>query len=502
MTASSPPGSPGARGAVAGDAPTEASGDEVASWPAPRADELRAGDELAGRYRVVRALGQGAHGRVYEMEDRELGRRVAVKLLGGQRGGVAARFRREARLAAALTHEHVAAVYDAGALDDGRLFIAMELCPGESLARVLDAEGALDERRAVRLALQIARGLGAAHARGIIHRDVKPANLMVATRPDGEHVKIVDFGVSKQLAGDARDAVTTADGAVIGSPAYMAPEQARGDEVDHRADVYALGAVLYELVTGRLPHPAASPMAVLARVLSDEPTPPRVVRPGLSADVEAIIARAMAKDRAARYPDMATFAADLAALLAGEALAATAPPRRRRATRGVVVIAALLAASVAVTLALNRGGRARRDGAAAVGEDAATAIATAPDAAGYDPLRCDTPPAATAEERKRLGGELYDRATAAYTADDFERAALDFQRAHCEVAWPSMLGDQAQAWARARRYDRALAAIEAYVAALEDGAGDPLDQFEPAERARKLAQARARREELRALTGR
>ncbi len=335
MTASPPPGSSAARGAVAGDAPTEASGDDVAPWPAPRAEELRADDELAGRYRVVRALGQGAHGRVYEAEDRELGRRVAVKLLGGQRGGLAARFRREARLAAALTHEHIAAVYDAGALDDGRLFIAMELCPGESLARVLDAEGALDERRAVRLALQIARGLGAAHARGIIHRDVKPANLMVAARPDGEHLKIVDFGVSKQLAGGARDAVTTADGAVIGSPAYMAPEQARGDDLDHRADVYALGAVLYELVTGRLPHAADSPMAVLARVLSEPPTPPRVVRPELSAGVAAIIARALAKDRAARYPDMATFEADLAALLADEPLAATAPPRRRRTARWV-----------------------------------------------------------------------------------------------------------------------------------------------------------------------
>ncbi len=155
---------------------------------------------------------------------------------------------------------------------------------------------------------------------------------------------------------------------------------------------------------------------------------------------------------------------------------------------------------MAVTLTLNRGGGARGDRAAAIGLDAATA--TAADAAAFDPLRCDAPPAATAEERQRTGGALYERGTAAYQAGRFADAALDFQRAHCEVAWPSMLSDQAQAWSRARQYDRALAAIEAYIAALEHGTDDPRDQAEPVERQRRLAQAQARRDELRALAHR
>jgi phosphate/phosphite/phosphonate ABC transporter binding protein len=268
-------------------------------------EELPSARLLAGKYRLGRLIGEGGMGAVYEAEHTGLGAHVAVKILS--EGGVVdekalSRFRREARAMGAIRHDNVVAVMDTGTDEDGTPFLVMEHLEGESLSAVLRRAKVLPARSAVNIAAQLLSGLAAAHSRGITHRDLKPGNVFVTRQADGsERVKILDFGVSK--LGDAmRTLNVTADGVLVGTPNFMAPEQVEGRaDVDARADLYAAGVLLYRMVTGRLPYAASSSEELYRRILTGAAAPPRALRPDLSESLEAVIRKAMQPDRAQRY---------------------------------------------------------------------------------------------------------------------------------------------------------------------------------------------------------
>jgi serine/threonine-protein kinase len=266
----------------------------------------RVGELVGGKYKIVRLLAQGGMGVVYEAQHAVVKRRFAVKFLRRDltdRRDILTRFHREAEAAGALESEQIAAAVDFGITDDGAPFIVMEYLVGESLTSLLEREGPLPVGRAADLVSQAARGIEVAHAAGIIHRDLKPQNLFVCRRQDGtDLLKVLDFGVAKLQAIDEMNAATRT-GAVVGTVAYMSPEQARGDKVvDQRSDVYALGAILYELGSGRKPHPGESSNAILHHIATQPPVPLESVAPDLPAAFVAVVARALAADAAARPP--------------------------------------------------------------------------------------------------------------------------------------------------------------------------------------------------------
>jgi serine/threonine-protein kinase len=268
--------------------------------------------EEFGRYRVLRELGRGAMGIVYLAEDTQLARQVALKMIAlsgtdHERDRHEARFRQEARAAGGVTHPAIVTIYDAGREGDVA-FIAMELVEGREL-RELIREGSIPPARAIELAALVADGLAYAHERGVIHRDIKPGNIMVLA--DGR-VKVMDFGIARLRA----PTVKTQTGVLLGSPQYMSPEQISGNEVDGRADVFSLGVVLYEMLTGVRPFDAADLSQVLFWVVNMPAKAPSERRPGLPAVVDYIVARAMRKKPADRYATAAEFAADLRRCLA------------------------------------------------------------------------------------------------------------------------------------------------------------------------------------------
>jgi serine/threonine protein kinase/Tol biopolymer transport system component len=258
------------------------------------------------RYKIVERLGGGGAGVVYKARDLTLDRFVALKFLSTLRSGSEAdkrRFLREARAASALDHPNICTVYEIDETGEGRLFIAMAFCEGETLKEKLE-RGPLPVAEAAGLAAQIAAGLGAAHDKGIVHRDVKPANVIVS--PDGR-IKIVDFGIAQ--AGD--ESRLTRAGTAVGTVGYMAPEQLRGETIDRRTDIWALGVVLYEMVTGRSPFPGEDDQERIRAILTQEPEPASSWRPGLPAELGWILERALAKLPADRYPGMAEMREDL-----------------------------------------------------------------------------------------------------------------------------------------------------------------------------------------------
>jgi serine/threonine protein kinase/Tol biopolymer transport system component len=263
------------------------------------------------RYRVLERLGGGGAGVVYKARDLTLERFVALKFLSSYRSGSEAdkrRFLREARAASSLDHPNICTVYEIDETDEGRLFIAMAFCEGETLKRKLE-RGPLPVAEAAGLAAQIAAGLGAAHEKGIVHRDVKPANVIVA--PDGR-VKIVDFGIAQ--AGD--ESRLTRAGTAVGTVGYMSPEQLRGEDIDRRTDIWALGVVLYEMVTGQPPFPGEDDQGRIRAILGQEPEPASSWRPGAPAELGWILERALAKLPADRYQSMAEMREDLLDLAA------------------------------------------------------------------------------------------------------------------------------------------------------------------------------------------
>lgn len=270
---------------------------------------------LGDRYRLEEQIAAGGMGTVFAATDERLHRRVAVKLLKDELADdqrFVERFRREARAAAALSHPNVAAVFDFGE-DSGSPFIVMELVPGRDLARLLRDEGPLAPDRARTLAAQLFAALSHAHAAGLVHRDVKPANVIV---DDAGRVKVTDFGIAR-AAGDSN---LTQTGSVLGSAHYMAPEQASGAPVTAAADVYAAGIVLYEMLTSAVPFTGESPVAAALRHVSEEVPAPSALNPDVPRDLDHLVAQATAKAPAARPA-----ATDLAAALEDRTPGATAP---------------------------------------------------------------------------------------------------------------------------------------------------------------------------------
>ncbi|HEX5719569.1 MAG TPA: protein kinase [Thermoanaerobaculia bacterium] len=281
--------------------PTEREPVPPPDWPAESASF-----QPPAHYEVLEALGNGGMGVLYKAEDTRLGRTVALKVLPLRftNDPVAKeRFLREARTASALDHQNICAIFDVGESDDGRLFLAMPCYQGETLRERL-ARGPLGLEEALDIAKQLARGLAKAHRLGIVHRDIKPENLMITT--DGV-VKILDFGIAK-LAG-ASDLTGTEHR--IGTPSYMAPEQSRKSPVDSRADLWALGVVLYEMITGRRPFRGANPILVLQAIQYGVPEPISEIRPGVPPRLEKVVARLLMKNPKARYPDAESVLADL-----------------------------------------------------------------------------------------------------------------------------------------------------------------------------------------------
>lgn len=276
----------------------------------------RLGDVVAGKYRLEKLLGRGGMGEVYEARHVVVGRRFAVKFLHAHlaRGRDAAtRFTREARAAGELDSPHIAAVLDFDTTPDGSPFLVMEYLTGESLAATLSREKQLPVRRALAILLQICEGLDVAHQAGIVHRDVKPDNVFVTKPKDGaELIKILDFGVAKLTDPEASGHVTQS-GAVLGTPFYMAPEQARGEKsVDLRVDVYAVGVLAYELFSGQKPHPGAGYNAILAHILTQPVTPLATLCPELPPGLVAVVERALSFDAARRQSSAALLATELA----------------------------------------------------------------------------------------------------------------------------------------------------------------------------------------------
>jgi hypothetical protein len=281
---------------------------------AARPDPYQAmiGRDIAGRYRILAKLGEGGMGAVFRAEQISLKRTVALKLLRPELSADAElvrRFNAEAELAARLSHPNTVTLYDFGQERDGTLFIAMELIAGRSLRDVLAKDGPLPAVRIVHICEQLCSSLADAHAHGIVHRDLKPDNVMLSVR--GKHtdvVRVLDFGIAKlrDQRGDVTGMPVTQAGALLGTPQYMAPEQIRGEAVDSRTDIYALGVILYEMATGTPPFQATALMAMLSAHLVDTPVPPSRRRPDLaiSPELDAIIMAALQKDPAARPGSM------------------------------------------------------------------------------------------------------------------------------------------------------------------------------------------------------
>jgi eukaryotic-like serine/threonine-protein kinase len=253
------------------------------------------------RYRVLHRIGSGGMADVYCAEDLQLGRRVALKLLYrrfAEDAEFVERFRREASSAAGLQHPNVVAVYDRGEFDD-TYYIAMEFLEGRSLKQVVRQEGALDPDRAIDLVIQILKAARFAHRRGIVHRDIKPHNVIV---DDEGRAKVTDFGIARAGASDM-----TETGSIMGTAQYLSPEQAQGHPVDARSDLYSVGVVLYELLTGRVPFDAESAVTIALKQVSEEPVPVSEFNPAVSEQLEDVVTRALQKDPANRFADAEEF---------------------------------------------------------------------------------------------------------------------------------------------------------------------------------------------------
>ena len=332
------------------------------------------GELIADRYELEELVGSGGMSSVYRAHDSLLERHVALKVMHEQllsEGDHVERFRREARLAAQLSHPNIVTVIDRGE-QEGRQFIVFEYVEGENLKALVEREAPLPEREAIELALQVADGLAFAHAHGLVHRDVKPQNVLLTE--DGR-AKVTDFGIARSI--DVHRGLTQT-GTVMGTSDYISPEQARGGPVDACSDIYSLGAVLYELLTGDVPFTGDNFVSVAMRHINEPPPSVRERRPELSPRIDAAVRKAMAKDRDDRFPSMEAFAAELRACLAEPDGASVGPsdrtlvvpgprqrPRRRRRPRapmerpsvwplilllaGLAVLAGIFAAVFALT---------------------------------------------------------------------------------------------------------------------------------------------------------
>jgi serine/threonine protein kinase len=282
-------------------------------------DHVTAQMLLGGRYLVESELGRGGMATVFKGTDTVLGRPVAVKVLSPQYAGDAnfvTRFRREAQSAARLNHPNLVSVYDTGT-DEGIHFIVMEFVDAKTLADYLAGGGRIMPERAIEIAEAVCDALSMAHAHGIIHRDIKPANIMITQKGD---VKVTDFGIARVISGADTLAQTAA---VLGTASYLSPEQAQSQSVDQRSDIYSLGVVLYEMVTGRPPFSGDSPVMVASKHVLEQPTPPSKLNSDVSPALEAVIMKALSKNPDNRYSDADEMRADLERARLGQAVQAT-----------------------------------------------------------------------------------------------------------------------------------------------------------------------------------
>jgi serine/threonine protein kinase/roadblock/LC7 domain-containing protein len=308
-----------------------------------------------GPYRTMRQLGAGAMGEVFLAHDEDLGREIAIKLLPPHLAESAEhlfRLRHEARSASSLNHPNIVTIYEIGRDDDGRAFVAMEYVDGQTLREAMHG-AALPVKKALQLAAQIADGLAAAHKRGLVHRDLKPENIMVTS--DGV-VKILDFGLAKsfELAASSQPHDFTEPGTIVGTPAYMSPEQARAGDVDYRSDQFSLGAILYEMLTGRHAFEGESGVETLFMIVRDEPAPLSVFAPHVPAPVRWIVDRCLTKDPEDRYVATRDLARDIQYIRDHFSEAGVLTPlREEKATlaqraRRLWPFAAMLAAALAI----------------------------------------------------------------------------------------------------------------------------------------------------------
>jgi serine/threonine-protein kinase len=354
------------------------------------------GTVLSGRYKLEAKLGSGGMSTVYLARDTTLDRQVAVKVMHREMSEQAdqlQRFRQEARAVAKLSHPNVVAVIDAGE-DGGHPYIVFEYVEGETLKQRINRIGALDAQESLAYAIEIARGLTVAHARNMVHRDIKPQNVLI----DAEgRAKLTDFGISRQLEQDGM----TATGRVLGTTDYVAPEQAMGHPVDQRSDIYSLGVVLYEMLTGQVPFAADSQVGVAMKHVNEELPDVQQQRPELSAAAAMVVERATTKDPNDRYQSAGEMIDDLATALEVEAARAgsttgeatsvleAVPPEERKLATGsrrsrVAVILLLLAAAgvLAAVLLISSGHGPGGGGGALQGKGKPVAISGASD---YDP---------------------------------------------------------------------------------------------------------------------
>ena len=291
-----------------------------------------------GRYRILRKLGAGGMAAVYLAEDDELGRRVAIKILNDRYANddlFVERFRREAKSAAGLSHPNIVSVYDRGEAE-GSYYIAMEVIEGRSLKESIRTQGRLRPAQAIAYARQILAALRFAHRNGIIHRDIKPHNILVGAE---ERLKVTDFGIARAGASQM-----TETGSIMGTAQYLSPEQARGAPVTAASDLYSVGIVLYEMLTGNVPFTGDTPVEIAMKHLNEQPHPPSALAPGIPADLDRVVLRALAKHPSDRYQSAEEFDSDLARIEAGL-------PVARETTEAATAILAGTAAPLPATAA-------------------------------------------------------------------------------------------------------------------------------------------------------
>jgi len=446
-----------------------------ASTPDPYVGRL-----LNGRYQIAERLGEGGAGLVYRAKDAKLGRLVAIKVLQQHTVTVPEwrrRFEREAKVLSALAHPNIVTVTDSG-IDDDVPYLVMELLQGKTLGDLI-TEGPLPSPRALDIARQLLRGLAFAHAKGIVHRDLKPDNVFLQALPDqADHVKLLDFGMAKFLEGSGSKTIVdnlTQEGTVFGTPSYMAPEQGRAEPVDERADVYATGVMLFELLTGRTPF-SGDKFQEIARAHLSDPIPSLAdARPDLStaAFLQPVVDRAMAKNPAARFPDAASMLAALEAIDAVSRVVAangglTAAPKKplsrlqrmrvvmAHSWRVVVAMTTLAAAMTSVFTYLGRDGARRGGGVAPAAAQSPKTASSSSRAPARDPWQ-GAVPAALESIRGRLDhGERMSESSLrpvylfAHQHPDDARPWLLVGRAYAELDW---LTDSVERYLRAYRMD-------------------------------------------------
>src|SRR5215212_9805452 len=279
----------------------------------------------------MKKLGEGGMGQVYLAEHVKMGRKSAIKVMTPSMVSdtdAISRFNREAANASRINHPNVAAIYDFGETSDGLIYLAMEFIDGESLSKVLERTGALPAPRAASIARQIADGLTVAHDMDIVHRDLKPDNIMIAkARDGGDLVKVVDFGIAKATQNDAQKVTKT--GLVVGTPEYMSPEQLAGDKIDRRSDIYALGLIVFNMLTGKLPFPSETVQEAMIMRLTDRPRTLAEMRPDVAwpAALQVAMDKVLERDVELRYRSAVDFARDMSSAVLG--MPSTAPSELR-----------------------------------------------------------------------------------------------------------------------------------------------------------------------------